>query len=64
MNKVKLISLSGIIIMVVMNGYQSLPIKRDTKKKLDDISRKETYDHLINRLIDFYKKEKVWKIGE
>jgi len=47
-----------------MNGYESIGIKKETKKKLNEVGRKETYDQLINRLIEFYKKERKWKIGE
>lgn len=51
-----------------MNGYESIPVKKNTKKRLTDIGTKgETYDTLLNRIIDDhhkYQKEKKWKIGE
>ena len=48
-----------------MNGYASVAIKKKTKQRLNDIGKKsETYDALLNRLIEFYHKEHKWKIGE
>jgi hypothetical protein len=48
-----------------MNGYQSLGVKKETKKRLIEICKKsETIDACLNRLIDFYHKEHKWKIGE
>ena len=48
-----------------MNGYESVSIKKNTKRRLNDIGKKsDTYDLLINKLIDFYIREKKWKLGE
>ena len=51
-----------------MNGYESIPVKKNTKKRLADIGTKgETYDILLNRVLDDYfkyQKDKKWKIGE
>jgi predicted CopG family antitoxin len=47
------------------NGIKTLVVKNDTHDRLLDLRRRdETMNDIINRLIDFYKHEKVWKIGE
>ena len=40
-----------------MNAVTSLRVSRDTRNRLSEIgSKDETFDEIVRRLIDFYKK--------
>ena len=62
----KLINLHVFSISDIMkNGIKTIVVKNDTHDKLLNLRRRdETMNDIITRLIDFYKHEKVWKIGE
>lgn len=41
------------------NEYQTIPVKPETKKSLDELgSFGESYDELIKKIIKFYKEKK------
>jgi len=43
----------------LLSDITTVKIRRETRDRLADLgSKKETYDQIINRLIDFYKKNK------
>lgn len=62
----KLINLHVFTISDIMkNGIKTIVVKNDTHDKLLNLRRRdETMNDIIIRLIDFYKHEKIWKIGE
>ena len=48
-----------------MNGITSLRVTRETRNRLSEIgSKDETFDEIIQRLIDFYKEQQESTLHE